>query len=173
MFYLPNPLHPALVHFPIVLLILGGIGAVVAVFTDRWNLRKWVSLFLTIGAIGAFAAVWSGDQAKETTGLLSETAENLLDQHAELAHHARNLAVAAALLGLISAFVKLKGVFRSGPPLATAVISMICLLYIVQTGHLGGQMVYQHGIGTTSTLNTVSPANSDSSGRPAPNAADD
>jgi hypothetical protein len=34
-------------------------------------------------------------------------------------------------------------------------------------------MVYQHGIGTTSTINTVSPANSESSGRQAPNAADD
>ena len=40
MFHLPDQLHPALVHFPIVLLILGGIGAVVAVFMDRWNLRK-------------------------------------------------------------------------------------------------------------------------------------
>ena len=163
MFHLPDPLHPALVHFPIVLLILGGIGAVVAVFTDRWNLRKWVALFLTIGAIGAFAAVWSGDQAKETTGMLSETAENLLDQHAELAHQARNFAVAAALFGLISAFVKLKGVFRYGPPLATAVISMICVWYIVQTGHLGGQMVYQHGVGTTDTVKSVNPANSESS----------
>ena len=102
MFHLLDPLHPALVHFPIALLILGGIGAVVAILTDRWNLRKWVALFLTIGAIGAFAAVSSGDQAKETTGLLSETAENLLDQHAELARQARNVAVAAALLGLIS-----------------------------------------------------------------------
>jgi hypothetical protein len=113
MFHLSDQLHPALVHFPVVLLILGGIGAVVAIFTDRWNLRKWVSLFLTIGAIGAFGAVRSGDEAKETTGSLSETAENLLDQHAELAHQTRNFAVAAALFGLISAFVKLKGAFRS------------------------------------------------------------
>ena len=173
MFHLPDPLHPALVHFPIVLLILGSIGAVVAIFTDRWALRKWVALFLTIGAIGAFAAVWSGDQAKETTGLLSETAENLLNQHAELAHQARNFAVAAALFGLISSFVKLKRVFCYGPPLATAVISMICVWYIVQTAHLGGQMVYQHGVGTTTTVKSVSPANSGASGRQATDAADD
>jgi uncharacterized membrane protein len=173
MFHLPDPLHPALVHFPIVLLLLGGIGAVVAIFTDRWNLRKWIALFLTVGAIGAFAAVWSGDQAKETTGLLSETAENLLDQHAEFAHQARNLAVAAALFGLISGFFKLKGLLRYGPPLATAVISIICVWYIVQTGHLGGRMVYQHGIGTTNTVKSVSPANSESSGRQATEAADD
>jgi uncharacterized membrane protein len=128
---------------------------------------------LTAGAIGAFAAVWSGDQAKETTGLLAETAENLLDQHAELAHQARNLAMAAALFGLISAFVKLKGALRYTPPLATAVISMICVWYIVQTGHLGGQMVYQHGIGTTNTVESVSPANSESSRRQATKGADD
>ena len=164
MFHVPDPLHPALVHFPIVLLILGGTGAVVAIFTDRWNLRKWIALFLTLGAIGALAAVWSGDHAKETTGLLSETAENLLDQHAELAHQARNFAVAAALFAVISAFVKLKGVFRYGPPLVTALISMICVWYIVETGHLGGKMVYHHGVGTTNAINSVSPANSESAG---------
>lgn len=167
MFHLPDPLHPALVHFPIVLLILGCIGAVVAIFTDRWNLRKWIAIFLAVGAIGTFASVWTGDQAKETTGLLSETAENLLDQHAELAHQARNLAVAAAIFGLISAFVRLKGVFRYGPPLATAVMSMICVWYIVQTGHLGGKMVYQHGVGTTNAANSVSPANAESANRQA------
>ena len=155
MFHLPDPIHPALVHFPIVLLILGGIGALVAIFTDRWNLRKWIALLLTLGAIGAFAAVWTGDQAKETTGLPSETAENLLDQHAELAHQARNFAVAAALFALISAFVKLKSVFRYGPPLVTALISMSCVWYIVETGHLGGKMVYHHGVGTTDAINSL------------------
>jgi uncharacterized membrane protein len=173
MFPLPDPLHPALVHFPIVLLILGGIGAVAAIFTDRWNVRKWGALFLAVGAIGAFAAVWTGDQAKETTRLLSETAENLLDQHADLAHQARNFAVAAALFGLISACVKLKGVFRHGLTVATAVMSMICVWYIVQTGHLGGQVVYQHGVGMTNTVNTVSPVNSESSGRKAAEATED
>jgi uncharacterized membrane protein len=173
MFHLPDPLHPALVHFPIVLLILGGIGAVVAIFTDRWNLRKWIALLLTVGAIGAFAAVWTGDQAKETTGLLSETAENLLDQHGELAHQARNFAVAAALFALISAFVKLRGVLRYGPPLVTAVISMICVWHIVETGHLGGKLVYQHSVGTTNAISSVGPANSESAGRQDSGGAED
>jgi len=35
MFQLPDPLHPAIVHFPIVLLLIGAAGAVVSVFTER------------------------------------------------------------------------------------------------------------------------------------------
>jgi hypothetical protein len=33
---IPSPLHPAIVHFPIVLILLGAVG--VAVFIRRWHL---------------------------------------------------------------------------------------------------------------------------------------
>jgi uncharacterized membrane protein len=70
MFQIPEPLHPAVVHFPIVLLMIGTVGALVSVFTNKWNVRKWTALLLIMGALGAFAATWSGDQAKETFGEL-------------------------------------------------------------------------------------------------------
>ena len=110
-------------------------------------------MLLIGGALGAFAATWSGNQAKETVGTLTESAETLLDNHEELAETARNIAIFAGLLGLVSAFVKLKGALRHVPSLATAVVSLICVYYIVATAHLGGQMVYQHGVGTASVAN--------------------
>jgi uncharacterized membrane protein len=132
MFQLPDPLHPAVVHFPIVLLLIGAAGAVISVFTERWNVRKWTALVLIAGALGAFAATWSGNQAKETVGTLTESAETLLDNHEELAETARNIAVFAGVLGLVSAFVNLKGAFRRVATVATAVISLICVYYIVE-----------------------------------------
>jgi hypothetical protein len=54
---------------------------------------------------------------------------------------------------------------------ATAVMSMIRVWYIVQTGHFGGQLVYQQEVGTTNTANIVSPADSESFARKAKEAA--
>ncbi|MDD5198541.1 MAG: hypothetical protein PHC88_01955 [Terrimicrobiaceae bacterium] len=58
MFPLPNPLHPAIVHFPIVLILFGTVVAVTAVFLRRWFL-PWVAADLLVcGAAGALAATW-------------------------------------------------------------------------------------------------------------------
>lgn len=162
MFQIPEPLHPALVRFPIVLLIIGAVGALVSVFTDKWNVRRWTALLLIAGALGAFSATWSGNQAKEIIGELPQSAETLLDNHEELAETARNLAIVAGVLGLVSAFVNLKGAFRHGVTVATALVSLICVYYIVETAHLGGKMVYQHGVGTVSAATTPKPSNPNS-----------
>jgi uncharacterized membrane protein len=154
MFQIPEPLHPALVHFPIVLLIVGAIAAVVSVFTNKWNVRKWTALLLIMGGLGAVAATWSGDQAKETIGEVPGAVEQVLDRHEELAETARNFAIVAGILGFVSCFVNLRGALRHVPTVATAVVSLICVYYIVQTAHLGGKMVYQHGVGTMSTANS-------------------
>ena len=83
MFQIPEPLHPAMVHFPIVLLLIGAGGAVVSLFTERWYVRKWAAIALLLGALGAVVATWSGNNAKETVGVLAESAETLLDHHEE------------------------------------------------------------------------------------------
>jgi uncharacterized membrane protein len=119
---------------------------------------KMDSVVLIAGALGAFAATWSGNQAKETIGTLTESAEKLLDNHEELAETARNIAVFAGVLGLVSAFVNLKGAFRPMATVATAVMSLICVYYIVEAAHLGGKMVYQHGVGTASVANAPKPS---------------
>jgi uncharacterized membrane protein len=85
--------------------------------------------------------------------------EQVLDRHEELAETARNFAIAAGALGFLSCFVNLRGILRHAPTVATAIVSLICVYYIVQTAHLGGKMVYQHGVGTTSSANSLNPNN--------------
>ena len=70
---IPDPLHPAVVHFPIVLLLLGAPLAVVAVFVRRWNLPVLAAVVVALGAAGAVVATWTGGEAAELAGELSST----------------------------------------------------------------------------------------------------
>ena len=47
------------------------------------------------------SSTWSGNNAKETVGVLAESAETLLDHHEELPETTRNIAIVAAVLGLL------------------------------------------------------------------------
>ena len=60
------------------------------------------------------AAMWSGNQAKETVGELPGAVEEILDRHEDLAETARNFAIVVGGLALVGAFVSLKGAFRHG-----------------------------------------------------------
>jgi uncharacterized membrane protein len=144
---LPNPLHPAIVHFPIVLLLLGSMAAVLAAFTPRWHLPWLTALMLAAGAMGAALATRTGNQQAEMAGDISQRAEALLDEHEEWAERTRTLAFAAAILALTAAslahFPKTARALRS----ATALMAVAAAFSVAKTGHYGGQLVYKHGVG--------------------------
>jgi Flp pilus assembly protein TadB len=110
MFSIPNPLHPAIVHFPIVLLLIGAAVAVVCVFVSRWHLAWVAAALLALGAVGSFFAVKTGDSAKESLGELPPAVETLVDAHEKWAERteivgavAAALAIGAAVLGTLAA----------------------------------------------------------------------
>jgi uncharacterized membrane protein len=165
MFALPNPLHPAIVHFPIVLILLGALFALAAVLFRRGNLPWLAALLLVCGAAAAAVAAWTGGQQAEMVGEISDRAEAILDQHEEWGELTRNIALAAAILALASAslarFAKVSRVLA----IATALTAGAAAYALAETGHYGGLLVYKHGVG----INTAAgdnPANADP--RPAP-----
>ncbi|MCX6877704.1 MAG: hypothetical protein NTW21_28420 [Verrucomicrobia bacterium] len=144
---LPNPLHPAIVHFPIVLILIGALVAVVAMVLRRWHLPWLAAVLLITGAAGAFAAARTGSQQAEMVGEISESAETLLDQHEEWGERTRTIAVAAAILALVSAsLARFPKVARS-LSVATALVAGAAAYAVAETGHLGGRLVYKHGVG--------------------------
>ena len=147
MISLPNPLHPAIVHFPIVLILLGTMAALLVVVLRRWHLPWLAAVLLATGAAGALVATWSGGEQAEIAGEISESAERILDQHEEWGELTRNMAIAAAILALLSASSARFPKATRGLGIATALMAGATAYSVAQTGHYGGQLVYKHGVG--------------------------
>lgn len=146
LFSLPNPLHPALVHFPIVLLLLGAVVAVAAVFTRRWNLPMIAAILFVTGVIGTVVAVQTGERdgelANETPAL-----EQVLDRHEEWAERTQVAAIIASLLALAAVVTTRWPLVARGLGIATAAGAMAASWCVFETGHYGGQLVYRHAAG--------------------------
>jgi uncharacterized membrane protein len=131
---LPNPLHPAVVHFPIVLaflLPLFAIGALVAIRKGARPMRAW-SLPLAIGAaltLSSWVAVETGEDQGERVEKV--VAEQPLESHEEAAELFLNLSV---VLLLVSATGLVHGVVgRAGRIAGT--VGAIALVVAAPTGY--------------------------------------
>jgi uncharacterized membrane protein len=181
MFSIPNPLHPAIVHFPIVLLLIGAVVALMSVFVSRWQLAWVAAALLTLGAVGGFFAVKTGDSAQESAGELLPAAETLVDAHEKWAERteivgafAAALAIGAAVLSTVPARSKREkqpsgsdsthssagwitpaSLALTARVLTASVALMTCFL-VYQTARRGGELVYAHGVGVKSAPAQVS-----------------
>ncbi|MEI6035548.1 MAG: DUF2231 domain-containing protein [Verrucomicrobiae bacterium] len=153
---LPDPLHPALVHFPIVLLLLGAPLALVAVFVRRWHLPVLAALVLTLGAAGAAVATVTGGKAAEMAGELADNAEKALDEHEEWGERARNAGALAAVLAVLSAALVRKPAAARAAGAVAAIAAIAAALSVAQAGHYGGQAVFKFGIGVNAVAHGAS-----------------
>src|SRR5438552_10932511 len=74
MFEIPDPLHPAVVHFPIGLIFLGTLLSILTIFTRRGALPQFTAFFLILAAAGAQLAVITGGD--ETDGVVQRMPES-------------------------------------------------------------------------------------------------
>ena len=142
---LPNPLHPAVVHFPIVLaflLPLFAVGAMIAIRKGARPLRAW-SLPLAVGAaltLSSWVAVETGEDQDERVERV--VAEQPLETHEERAELFLTL---SGVVLLVSAAGLARGVIgRAGRITATAG-AFALVVAGAMVGHSGGELVYRHG----------------------------
>ncbi len=165
MFTLPAPLHPVIVHFPIVLVLLGAAVAVAAVVIRRWNLPWIAAVLLSLGTIGSWVAAETGEDAEDQASALSAAADTVLEEHEEAAERTEAASAAAAFVAIVAAALgvfaarRKPGVPADGPgwlahPMvpsglraATALAALTACFFVYQTGHAGGKLVYEHGVG--------------------------
>jgi uncharacterized membrane protein len=158
MFEVPDPLHPAVVHFPIVLIFLGTLFSVLAIFTRRGALPQLTVVLLILAAASAqFAVITGGDQADDVIQRMPD-ARPLVRDHAEWGERTRTAAVSAAIVAVVAlAFYRMRG-FRRILALVTTLIAATACYCAVQAAQHGGAMVYHHGVGVVITPGSPTPA---------------
>lgn len=142
---LPDPLHPAVVHFPIVLMFLLPVVALASLWRIRRGaspVRAWGVAVAVAAALSlsAWAAVQTGESQMERVE--EATAEAPLESHEEMAE--RFLILSAVLLGLTGAGL-LGGRLGAVAQGASTAGALAILAAGIPVGHSGGQLVYRYG----------------------------
>jgi len=147
MFEVPDPLHPAVVHFPIVLIFFGTLISILTIFTRRGALPQFTAAVLILAAASAqFAVITGGDQADDVIQRMPN-ARPLIRDHAEWGERMRTIAVISAVVAVVAlAFYRVRG-FRRILALVTALIGAAACYCAVEAAQHGGAMVYHHGVG--------------------------
>ena len=135
-------LHPATVHFAMVLPIVAAVCGVVYMITRKEILSK-ISTMSTVVAALAMIAVWyTGSQAgPQIYNYLSETGQATLIEHKNLGLY---LAIAMGVIALIKMLGCKMKIF------AVEVLAILLLLgatgVTLLQGKMGGEIVYNHGM---------------------------
>ena len=151
---LPDPLHPAVVHFPIVLMFLLPLAALGAWWRGRGNPTGRGSWMLTTALAGAltvsaWVAVQTGQQDEE--GAERVVPETALEGHEEAAE--RFLLLSAGVL-LVAAAGLIPGRIGRAARVATTAGAIALVGAGIQVGHSGGELVYRHGAAAAHTPGT-------------------
>jgi uncharacterized membrane protein len=151
MIMLPDPLHPAVVHFPLVLaalLPLFAVGSLVAIRRGNGARTAW-ALTLALAAVlaaSAWFAVETGeaqeDRVEEVVG------EAPLHEHEEAAE--RFLVLAGSLL-LVAAVGLAGGTVGTAARYVATLGTLVVLYAGVDVGDAGGELVYRHGAASAYT----------------------
>ena len=142
---LPNPLHPSIVHFPVVLAFLLPLfvaGAIWAIRRGANARRAWLLPLASSAALAlsAYVAVQTGGRDGERVErVVSEQAVESHEEMAEAFLAGSAVIVAVALTGLVG------GVPGRVARVLTGVGAVVLAGLVVRVGHSGGQLVYRYG----------------------------
>ena len=135
-------LHPATVHFPVALLITGGISWMVALIRKEGRFRQFGFWLHTLGLAGVGLAIITGNL--ELPLDINEKGQATLDYHQTLSY------VIAWLFAMLWIWVFMRGASMSPAEGWTfTAVYWVCLSFVFWTSWLGGKLVYEHGAGVS------------------------
>lgn len=153
----PDPLHPAVVHFPVVLIVLGCAAAWLAVFVRKGNVPWFAALLLALGAAGAWVAKATGKAEGGLLENISPQMESLLDAHQDWAGRTVIAATITALVAVAAAAVSRFPRWARSAAVAAALAASVAGWTVYETGHRGGALVFEHGAGVRVNPSGVTP----------------
>ena len=142
---LPDPLHPAIVHFPVVLAFLLPISAVVAIWTIRRGAkvtRAWlVPVALAAGlALSSWVSVETGESQDEKVERVVK--EQPLETHEEAAE---TFLTGSVIVLVVTAAGLARGTAGKVGRVAATVGAFALIAGAAYVGHTGGELVYKYG----------------------------
>lgn len=142
---LPSPLHPVVVHFPIVFAVLLPFAALFALWVIRKGaapLRAWaLPLAIAVALTGtAWVAIQTGEAEEERVE--AYVGEPAIHEHEEAAER---FLLVAGVVTLVAGAGLLSGVLGYASRIVATAGAALVLLAGVQVGRAGGELVYEHG----------------------------
>jgi hypothetical protein len=161
---IPNPLHPAVVHFPIVFAVLLpfiAAGALWAIRRGTTPRRAWLFPLVLAAALtlSAVVAVKSGQaQEDRVENIVGERAVHGHEEAAELFLVLSGVLLAVAVVGLTPGLVGR----------AARIVATLGTLAVLGAGYRvgasGGELVYRHGAASVYALQAGAPSVPDAPG---------
>lgn len=145
---LPQPLHPAMVHFPIALTLVALLFELLGFFPKTRAVASAVPVLVLLSALGATAAVISGNWSEEEA-VVPAQARQILEQHEELGE--KVMVGLWLLTALRFALWRLER-FSSWVRVVMLVLLALAAGAVGWNGKLGGELVFRHGVGTQLSL---------------------
>ena len=138
------PLHPQLVHYPIVLITISFFFDLVGAVRDSKNWTQFGAVLLALAVVFALAALLSGQSAEDLIKPMSEDFHNAVEEHENLATFTFFYIL---LLGIARAWMQIKDKLNLWMRWGYVVLAGISVILIMRVSHLGGRLVYIHGAG--------------------------
>ena len=136
----PN-LHPLIVHFPIVLLLLAMLAQLAILFFPKNNQLKWLTfLLLLIGCIGTFIAI-------QTAVHISSDADDKAIDIFEAHQRFGNLTLWFSLAATFIRFATLKWFKNKLVEIILTILLITTSVFVTITGHHGAQLVHIYDVG--------------------------
>ena len=139
----PN-LHPLIVHFPIVLLLLAMMAQLAILFFPKNNQLKWLTfLFLLTGCIGTFIAIQT---AVHISGDADDKALEIFETHQRFG----NLTLWFSLAATIIRCITLRWFKKKAVEIFLTILLITISVFVTITGHHGAQLVHIYDVGPKS-----------------------
>ncbi len=148
---LPDPLHPAIVHFPIALALLIPVFSILGILAIRSDLlprRVWWGVVLLQALLVGFAwlATETGENEEERVERVVE--RDLIHEHEEAAERLLLLAASGLVPVGLGIWAGRRGAIGR---LLHVLLALLVVEAAISTGRLGGELVYEHGAATAYT----------------------
>jgi uncharacterized membrane protein len=139
-------LHPFVDHFTVAIIIVAVLSDLAAsIFSSRWWLRHMALTLLILGTLASWGSqVTGGWEADRVWDSLSEPAKELLRRHGWWGHWLPYVFAVLVLWRLVIHFTGFGG--RTRP--VYMIVAVIAACFIIYQGFLGGDLVYDYGVGT-------------------------